>query len=280
MAARVLTGYRRDILLFAALGLLVLIIFVLQGSVYSLRMLVEAGCYAVIALGLTIQWGYAGLFNVGVMGFIAAGAAASMLISFPANPDFWNSDGPSLVGWFLVKLAFAAVLVWLANISGRFGVGRRLRAFLIAIVLAFAFILVGRQMDVMATSIESTAGWVGGLGLPVVAGWAAAGVVAGVIAWLIGKICLDSAIRLSRHRDDRHRGNHQAFPQERRLADPWHAHGLAPALAGSVPERRRFRLCTRLLSERRRRRGGHRLSASPAGLSRPLGPHDAGHPGQ
>jgi branched-chain amino acid transport system permease protein len=190
MAARVLTGYRRDILLFAALGLLVLIIFVLQGSVYSLRMLVEAGCYAVIALGLTIQWGYAGLFNVGVMGFIAAGAAASMLISFPANPDFWNSDGPSLVGWFLVKLAFAAVLVWLANISGRFGVGRRLRAFLIAIVLAFAFILVGRQMDVMATSIESTAGWVGGLGLPVVAGWAAAGVVAGVIAWLIGKICL------------------------------------------------------------------------------------------
>ncbi len=181
---------RRDIALFAGLALLVAIIFLTQGSVYSLRMLVEAGCYAMIALGLTIQWGYAGLFNVGVMGFIAAGAASSVLITFPTNPDFWNSNGPQLVGMFLVKLAFSAVLLWLANISGRFGIGRRLRGLLIVIAIAVAYLVLSAHMTTMAAQIEANSGWIGGLGLPVLVGWIVAGVVAGVIAWFVGKICL------------------------------------------------------------------------------------------
>ncbi|MEO4042800.1 branched-chain amino acid ABC transporter permease [Hoeflea sp. CAU 1731] len=181
---------RRDLTLFAGLALLVAIIFLTQGSVYSLRMLVEAGCYAMIALGLTIQWGYAGLFNVGVMGFIAAGAASSVLITFPTNPDFWNSNGPQLVAMFLVKLAFSAILLWLANVSGRFGVGRRLRGLLIVIAIAVAYLVLSAHMTTMAEQIEENSGWIGGLGLPVLVGWIVAGVVAGVIAWFVGKICL------------------------------------------------------------------------------------------
>ncbi|MBW8639973.1 branched-chain amino acid ABC transporter permease [Hoeflea sp. WL0058] len=181
---------RRDLILFAGLALLVAVIFLTQGSVYSLRMLVEAGCYAMIALGLTIQWGYAGLFNVGVMGFIAAGAASSVLITFPTNPDFWNSNGPQLVGIFLVKLAFSAALLWLANISGRFGAGRRLRGLLIVIAIAVAYLVLSAHMTVMAEQIEANSGWIGGLGLPVLVGWIVAGVVAGIIAWFVGKICL------------------------------------------------------------------------------------------
>ena len=179
-----------DIALFAALGVLILLVFLTQGAVYSLRVLVEAGCYAIIALGLTIQWGYAGLFNVGVMGFIAAGAATSMLVSYPVNEDFWNSGGPAAVGFFLVKLAIAAVLLWFANRSDRLGAGPKLRALLIAIAVAISYLMLSAHMAAMSQEIEDASGWIGGLGLPVILGWVVAGIVAGGIAWFVGKICL------------------------------------------------------------------------------------------
>ncbi|MCP4316079.1 MAG: branched-chain amino acid ABC transporter permease [Hyphomicrobiales bacterium] len=180
----------RDVVLFTGLAMLVAFIFLSQGTVYSLRMMVEAGCYAIIALGLTIQWGYAGLFNVGVMGFIAAGAASSMLISFPQNPEFWNSAGPALVGIFIVKLIACGVALWAASKSPRWGVGPILRALLIVVAIAISYVVLSEHMDEMSKEIEQASGWIGGLGLPVIVGWLVAGVVAGVIAWFVGKICL------------------------------------------------------------------------------------------
>ena len=38
---------------------------------------------AIMALGVNIQWGYAGLFNVGIMGFAALGGVAAVLTSQP-----------------------------------------------------------------------------------------------------------------------------------------------------------------------------------------------------
>ena len=35
---------------------------------------------AIMALGVNIQWGYAGLFNVGIMGFAALGGVSVVLI--------------------------------------------------------------------------------------------------------------------------------------------------------------------------------------------------------
>ena len=91
-------SYRRDLLLFGLLGVIIAAVFALQGSAYATRMLVEAAAYAIIAIGLNIQWGYAGLFNVGVMGFIMAGAFASVLFTFPVNPAFWASEGAPMLG--------------------------------------------------------------------------------------------------------------------------------------------------------------------------------------
>ena len=39
---------------------------------------------AVMALGVNMQWGYAGLFNAGVVGFLALGGLAPVLISSAA----------------------------------------------------------------------------------------------------------------------------------------------------------------------------------------------------
>ena len=181
---------RRDLLAFSALALIVLGVFVSQGSVYSVRVLVEAACYAVLTLGLTIQWGYAGLFNVGVMGFIAAGAATSMLVSFPANPKFWASGGPELAALLVLKLALCGGAIYVANRADAIGIGRRLKGVIVAVVIIVSFVVVSAHMTRMSHAIEGASGWMGGLGLPVPIGWAAAGAVAAAIAWAVGKICL------------------------------------------------------------------------------------------
>ena len=50
---------------------------------YGSFFLVFASVFAVIVLGLNLQWGYTGLFNVGVAGFVAVGAYTSALLTTP-----------------------------------------------------------------------------------------------------------------------------------------------------------------------------------------------------
>ncbi|KTQ95149.1 branched-chain amino acid ABC transporter permease [Aureimonas ureilytica] len=188
--ARPASGLRREILLVAALLALVLLIYALQGSAYATRMLVEAAAYAIIAVGLNIQWGYAGLFNVGIMGFIVAGAAASVLMTFPVNPAFWAGTGAPMLGEALVWLIGAVLLVALVSQARRIGVPKGLITAMTLATAAIAFMLVSAKFDPATTAIEAEAGFIGGFGLPVAVGWIAAGIVAGGIAFVIGKICL------------------------------------------------------------------------------------------
>jgi ABC-type branched-subunit amino acid transport system permease subunit len=48
---------------------------------------------AIMALGVNMQWGYAGLFNVGVMGFVALGGLAAVLVSLPPVGEAWAAGG-------------------------------------------------------------------------------------------------------------------------------------------------------------------------------------------
>jgi len=182
--------YRREILLFALLAILYGAVFALFGSAYGLRMSVEALCYALIALGLTIQWGYAGLFNAGVMGFVAIGAFMTVLVSFPPNEAFWNSDMPARLGAMALYAAIGIALTWGASRLDRLGMPRRLRTLITVMTGAAAWLTVSAALDPVARDIERQAGFIGGLGLPVLLGWAAGGAAAGAVAWFVGRICL------------------------------------------------------------------------------------------
>jgi branched-chain amino acid transport system permease protein len=48
---------------------------------YASFFLVFASVYGIITLGLNLQWGFTGLFNVGVSGFVAIGAYTSALLT-------------------------------------------------------------------------------------------------------------------------------------------------------------------------------------------------------
>ncbi len=67
---------------------------------YAAFFLTTALIYALICLGLNVQWGLTGLFNVGVAGFVAIGAYVSALLTTPATAGrFGGFDLPILAGW-------------------------------------------------------------------------------------------------------------------------------------------------------------------------------------
>ena len=81
---------------------------------YLVFFLVVALYYALLCLGLNLQWGVTGLFNVGVAGFVAVGAYASALLTAPDSPDHWGGLGwPVALGWAGAALVagLAALLV-------------------------------------------------------------------------------------------------------------------------------------------------------------------------
>jgi branched-chain amino acid transport system permease protein len=89
---------------------------------YLTALVTMGGVYAVMALGLNLNWGMTGLFNVGIAGFFAVGAYTSALLATPP--------------------------------------------------------------------LRGAASGVGGLGLPMPVGWLAATVLAALVAWAVGRICL------------------------------------------------------------------------------------------
>ena len=49
--------------------------------------LIFASFYSLSSLGLNLQWGFTGLFNVGIVGFFAIGAYTSAILTGPSYPD-------------------------------------------------------------------------------------------------------------------------------------------------------------------------------------------------
>ncbi len=145
---------------------------------------------AVMALGVNIQWGYAGLFNVGTMGFAALGGLTVVLISMPPVAEAWAAGG---LGLGLAVLCIGATVGAIALVRRLVPPGRRRLWATIATVVV-GFILIRSVYDPAVERIEAInpahTGYLGGLGLPVVVSWLVGGVVAAGAAWLIGKITL------------------------------------------------------------------------------------------
>jgi branched-chain amino acid transport system permease protein len=181
---------RRSLILFSGLFLLFLALAVFLRGEYTSLLLVQSFAYALIALGLNIQWGYGGLFNFGIMGFLMLGGFAVTFISFPYNPTFWNSEGPLLLARAVLAFAAGMLLVVGARQSHRIGLGARARGALTVAAWIVAYLIYRSQIDPAAQYIEANAGFVGGLGLHPLLGWAFGGVLAAGVAWIIGRICL------------------------------------------------------------------------------------------
>jgi branched-chain amino acid transport system permease protein len=87
---------------------------------YGAFFLTMALTFAIVCLGLNVQWGQTGLFNVGVAGFVAVGAYVSALLTTPDAPGrLGGFDLPMLVGWIGGALATAFVTLLVGALTIR-----------------------------------------------------------------------------------------------------------------------------------------------------------------
>ncbi len=78
---------------------------------------VFAAIFAVMALGLNLQWGFTGLFNVGVAGFVAIGAYTSALLTGAPDPERFGGFGlPILAGW-LGAMALSGLAAFIVGVA-------------------------------------------------------------------------------------------------------------------------------------------------------------------
>lgn len=183
---------RRVLIAYLALVVLVVVIGMTRGVSTALLLTAISSIYALVALGLNIQFGYGGLFNLAIMGLLMIGGMTVSSISMPINWAFWNSDGPMLLGRAILAALAGVLLVVGARNLWRLGIPRGLVTWITVLAWFVGYVVYRMQIDPAASYIETQVqgGWVGGLGLPVYAGYAVAGVLAGVAAWVIGKISL------------------------------------------------------------------------------------------
>lgn len=195
----------KNILLFA----LVAILFIGTGFVQSwntaLTIFNMGLISCIMALGVNMQWGYAGLFNVGVMGFVALGGVAAVLISSDPVPGAWfavvpDAETPWISAWaiggprIMLGLILGAATILLAILTyAKLPKGPvRTIAMLVIMIGGFFFYrsVISPGVQVVEAFEPASTGNIGGLGLPVLFAWPMGGVLAAGAAWIIGKTAL------------------------------------------------------------------------------------------
>ena len=146
---------------------------------------------AIMALGVNIQVGYAGIFNAGIMGFAAIGGLAAVLISHPPVNETISLGGFSILICIFITILTSIVCILLHIKLTLSKPWRRLIISLIIITGLFFINLVGSPAVEKIEAFEPAAtGFLGGFGLPIIFSWIVGAFIAGCIAWLIGKITL------------------------------------------------------------------------------------------
>jgi len=145
---------------------------------------------AIMTLGVNIQWGYAGLFNVGIMGFCALGGAAAVLVSSEPIADAQSAGGTGMA-LALLSLVGGSCFVYMLH---KFWGKRRFRGLITFIAALGVYFLARHFYDPASAAIEAVnpakTGFLGGLGLPIIFSWMVGGLFAAGAAWLIGKVTL------------------------------------------------------------------------------------------
>ena len=172
------------------MGLLLLSVGIGQSWSVSLGIINLCLISAIMSLGVNIQWGYAGLFNAGIMGFVAIGGVSAVLVSHEPVTEAWASGGFGiLISLSCIIIAYCLVLLVRRNLSSIY-----LRKFFMILISLLSLFIILYFYKPAVSSIESInpakTGFLGGLGLPIIYSWLVGGLIAGVIAYFIGKITL------------------------------------------------------------------------------------------
>ena len=79
---------------------------------YAVFLLTMGGIYAVLTLGLNIQWGFTGLFNAGVAGFFAIGAYTTAILTSAASSRHFGGFGLPIGAGMAAAMLASALIAW------------------------------------------------------------------------------------------------------------------------------------------------------------------------
>lgn len=180
----------KNILLFAFVGALIIGTGFVQSWNVALTIFNMGLISAIMALGVNMQWGFAGLFNVGIMGFVALGGLAAVLISMPPVEEAWAAGGLRLL---LGLVCGAATIVGGILAFSKLPAGRN-RTLIVGAILLVGFLIYRFVFDPAKSAIEgvnpASTGYLGGANLPIILSWPVGGLLAAGVAWIIGKTAL------------------------------------------------------------------------------------------
>ena len=179
----------KDTALFGVVAVLIIGTGVVQGWNSALLILNMGLISAIMALGVNLQWGFAGLFNIGVMGFVALGGLAVVLVSSDPVPEAWQAGGLRVIAGLLLG---AATVV--AAVMAQKRLKGRVRTIATLVILIGGFFLYRAVFDGGVEAVEAinpaSTGNLGGLNLPILLSWPVGGLLAAGAAWIIGKTAL------------------------------------------------------------------------------------------
>jgi branched-chain amino acid transport system permease protein len=189
----------KNLTLFAGVAVLYLLTAAFLSWNVALSILVIGLLSSITALGVNMQWGYAGLFSTGIVGSVALGGLAVVFVSGEPVPQAFEAQGAGVflisAGWqVLIALALAlGVILGAVRLWGSMAPGRA-RSLALAAVLIGGFFLFRAVFDPAVAAIEAfdpaTHGNIGGLGLPSLLAWPVGALFAAAGAWAIGKVAL------------------------------------------------------------------------------------------
>jgi len=172
------------------MGILIILVGILQSWGVALAILNLCLISAVMTMGANIQWGYAGLINFGIMGYVALGGLAAVLVSVPPVREAWQVGGLNMIlCLFLIVFLIFAIRYILKNYrkSNKRNLGIALD---IIIALIFLRLISSPAIESIEAVSPATTGFLGGLGLPIIFSWIVGALFAASIAFVIGKIAL------------------------------------------------------------------------------------------
>ena len=180
----------RNLILFGGVAVLYLLTGLMLSWNVSLNILNIGILSAIMALGVNMQWGFAGLFSTGIVGSVALGGLAVVIVSGAPVPEAFAAGGWRLILSLAVAVAViaAAITAWKRLAKGR------TRALVVAAILIGGFFLYRAVFDQATLAIEAfnpaTVGNIGGFGLNSIWAWPVGGLFAAIAAWAIGKTAL------------------------------------------------------------------------------------------
>ena len=185
-----MTDDLRAPLAFTFMGILLALVGFTQSWSVSLSIINLCLISSIMAIGVNLQWGYGGLFNAGVMGFTALGGLTAVLVSYDPVYEAWDKAGIGiLISAIILIVSVTLILFAYRNISSPQFRNTSIILIIIATILGINNFY-GPSIDIIESINPAKTGFLGGLGLPIVFSWVIAAFVAGLVAWIIGRLTL------------------------------------------------------------------------------------------